>query len=262
VYRLDYADVVSVHADGGADVTMVTTRRPVEEASRYGVVRTDHSGQVTDYAYKPDEPASDVVTTEVFVFTPERVLDLLGELADGGGLDDLGDQLLPRLVADGRARAYPLDGYWRDLGTVPAYHQAHLELAADPPPIRLADHERPMLTANAHHGTARVDRGAQLADALLSPGARVGGRVERSVLSPGVIVEPGAEVVDSVLLHGVVVERGATVRGAVVDTGARVGAEARLGLAPGTGDDDVVLVAAGARISPDADVPRGTRVRA
>lgn len=222
VYRLDYGALVGAHADSGADLTMVTTRRPIEEAGRYGVVRVGEHGRITDYAYKPERPASDVVATEVFAFRPDRLLDVLADLAERAGeegLADLGDGVLPALVRDGTAMEYRLGSYWRDVGTVAAYHASHLELTGEDPPIRLDDPSWPTLTANAWHGTARVDRGGVVLDALLSPGCRVAGRVERSVLSPGVFVAPGAEVVDSVLLPGVVVESGACLARAVVDAG-------------------------------------------
>jgi glucose-1-phosphate adenylyltransferase len=256
VYRLDYDTVVASHADSGADVTMVTTRRPIDEASRYGVIEVD-GDRVTGYAYKPDEPASDIVATEVFVFRPQPVLDLLGELAskdDGPG--DLGDGLLPALVSGGVAGAHLLDGYWRDVGTVPAYLSAHRELVGEDPAIRLDDPAWPMLTADVRHGAARVDRGAEVVDALLAPGSTVRGRVERSVLSPDVVVLRGAEVVDSVILQGVVVEPGARVRGAVVDARARIGADARVGADPA----DPALVGMGVRVATSAVVPAGGRV--
>ncbi|MCW2615182.1 MAG: Nucleotidyl transferase, partial [Frankiales bacterium] len=97
VYALDYERVVRGHLDGDADVTMVTTRVDPEDASRYGVVEVA-DGRVTGYAYKPDQPASDLVTNEVFVFTPGRLLDLLDELgaaAGEEGLSDLGSDVLP-----------------------------------------------------------------------------------------------------------------------------------------------------------------------
>jgi glucose-1-phosphate adenylyltransferase len=261
VYRLDYDEVVRAHAESGADVTMVTTRRPIEEAGRYGVVRVD-GGRITEYVYKPDEPAGDVVATEVFVFRPDRVLDLLDAIAEKAGDDgpgDLGDALLPALVADGSAREYRLDGYWRDVGTVPAYLSAHLELVGEEPPIRLDDPSWPILTADGRPGAARLDRGAEVVDALLAPGSRVGGRVERSVLSPGVVVHPGARVAESVLLPGVVVERGAEVSGAVVDAGARIGADSRVQGC--RSDAGVVLVGADARIAPGSVVAAGARIR-
>lgn len=261
VYRLDYTDVVRAHAESGADVTMVTTRRPIEEAARYGVVRAD-GGWITEYVYKPDEPPTDLVTTEVFVFRPDRTLDLLDAIAakaGDAGPGDLGDALLPALVDQATAAEYRLRGYWRDVGTVPAYLGAHLELVGEQPPLRLDDPAWPMLTAQARHGAARVERGAEVIDALLAPGARVAGRVERSVLSPDAVVHPGARVVDSVLLPGAVVERGAVVTAAIVDAGARIGAGARV--AGEVSDSGVVLVGAGAEVGPDAVVAAGARVR-
>jgi glucose-1-phosphate adenylyltransferase len=261
VYRLDYDEVVRAHADSGADVTMVTTRRPIEEAGRYGVVRVDN-GRITEYVYKPDEPASDLVATEVFVFDPDRVLDLLDRVAGKAGDEgpgDLGDALLPALVSDATAREYRLNGYWRDVGTVPAYLSAHLELVAAQPPIRLDEPSWPMLTADVRHGAARVERGAEVLDALLAPGSRVAGRVERCVLSPDVVVQPGARVTDSVLLPGAVVERGAEVTGTIVDVGARVGADSRV--QGSRSNSGVVLVGMEARIAPGSVIAAGARVR-
>jgi glucose-1-phosphate adenylyltransferase len=265
VYRLDYAEVVAAHADSGADVTMVTTRRPIEEASRYGVVEVGGDGKITGYEYKPDDPKSDVVTNEVFVFRPDRLLaelDRLAEADDEEGLRDIGHGLLPTLVADGGAREYRLDGYWRDVGTVTSYHEAHLELVGDEPPIRLDDPDWPILTATIRHGTARLADGAQVTDALLAPGCQIAGRVVRSVLGPGVVVAPGAEVVDSVLHDGVTVGEGARVRGAVVDAQAEIGAGAELGHGdPADPDSDgIVLVGSGARVAAGTRVAPGQRV--
>jgi glucose-1-phosphate adenylyltransferase len=259
VYRLDYGDVVAQHRESGASVTMVTTRVSREDARRYGVVEVDDAGTITGYAYKPDEPTSDLVTTEVFVFDPAIVLDLLHELADEAGddpLDDLGDELLPRLVDGGKAQEYRLDEYWRDVGTVPAYLAAHLDLFDDPPGIRLDDPRWPIRTQESLRAAARCLPGAEIDDALLSPGCTVAGRVERSVLGPGVVVEAGASVREAVLFHDVVVRAGASISRAVVDADSEIGAGAQLGFGEPAADaaDDVVLVAA------DSAVPEGARL--
>jgi glucose-1-phosphate adenylyltransferase len=158
VYKLDYRDVVERHLDSGASVTMVTTRVAKADAGRYGVVQVGDDGAITDYAYKPDEPASDLVTNEVFVFTPDRVLDLLEELAkevdQEEGLDDFGDNLLPRLVEAGEAREYRFDGYWRDVGTVSAYWESQMDLLAAEPAI-----ERRWMRARLGDLPRRPDRG-------------------------------------------------------------------------------------------------------
>jgi glucose-1-phosphate adenylyltransferase len=248
VYAMDYEEVVREHLASDADLTMVTTRVAPHDAARYGVVQVDGE-RITHYAYKPDEPASDVVTNEVFVFTPGPVLDLLDELGEAAGqegLRDLGDDVLPRMVDSGRARSHPFDGYWRDLGTVDAYWHAHMDLLEDQPPFDPGDPAWPLLTRGGARRAARVRAGAELDGAALSPGSEVAGRVRRSVLSPGVLVEAGAEVEDSVLLHDVVVRAGATVRRAVLDEGVEVAAGCTVG-----GDGELVLVGRGEQVTTD-----------
>lgn len=257
VYRLDYDAVVQQHLETGATVTMVTTRVEASDASRYGVVRVK-DGRVTDYAYKPESPAGDLVTNEVFVFDPGPTLDLLESLADEvdeEGLQDLGNDLLPRLVAAGSAREYRLEGYWRDLGTISSYWQAHMDLVAESPPFAPDDAEWPIVTLPTRLAPARLLAGSSVSEALLSSGLQVAGTVERSVLSPGVVVEPGAVVRDSVLLSGTVVRRGATVTRAILDSGVQVGEKAQVG-AP---DGEITLIGSGEVVAEGEAVPAGAR---
>ncbi|MFZ5872126.1 MAG: glucose-1-phosphate adenylyltransferase family protein, partial [Actinomycetota bacterium] len=165
VYRLDYDEVVAGHLDSGAAVTMVTTTVDRKDAARYGVVEPGPGGAVAGYEYKPEKPATSVVTTEVFVFDPARALDELESVMDSLGgddeqLGDLGDHLLPRLVGAGQAREHRFAGYWRDVGTVDAYWESHMDLLAPRPLFRLDDPDWPVLTAGARTPPARVRRGA------------------------------------------------------------------------------------------------------
>ena len=258
VYKLDYREVVESHLGSGAEVTMVTTEVAADDASRYGIVQLGDDDRITDYAYKPDEPATTTATNEVFVFTPDATLNRLEALDDelgAEGLEDLGSHLLPAQTRDGRARAHPLEGYWRDVGTVPAYWAAHRDFLSAEPPIDLDDPAWPVHTRGGRHSAARVLPGAVVDESLVSGGTRVGGEVRGSVLSPGVVVEKGATVVDSVLLPGVVVRSGATVRRAVLDDRVEIGAGARVG-----GDGDITLVGRSTCVAADTEVPAGARV--
>ena len=258
VYKLDYRVVVDEHLRTGAAATMVTTRVAKDQAGRYGVVQVDVDGAITDYAYKPDEPATDLVTNEVFVFTPDRVLDLLDELAeeadDDVGLEDLGDDVLPQLVEAGQAREYRFDGYWRDVGTVQAYWESHMDLLESEPPIDLDEPGWRIQTQGGRSAAAAVHGGAEVGNSLLSPGCQIGGLVQDSVISPDVRVEHGATVRDSVLLHGVVVRAGAVVVRSVIDHGVEIGADATVG-----GEGDITLVGGGVRLAAGQQVPAGGR---
>lgn len=253
VYKLDYRDVASAHLDSGASVTMVTTVVDKADAGRYGVVQVGADGLITDYAYKPDEPASDIVTNEVFVFTPARVLDLLDELAEevdqDKGLEELGDHLLPVLVKAGEAREHRFEGYWRDVGTVPAYWEAHMDLLGAEPPIDLDEPGWRIQTQGGRSAAAHVAKGAEVDNALFSAGCHISGTVAHSVISPDVRIEAGARVEDSVILHGVVVRSGAVVVRSIVDQGIEIGADSRVG-----GDGDITLVGG------DEGLPKGTVV--
>jgi glucose-1-phosphate adenylyltransferase len=257
VYKLDYRDVVDAHLGSGAEVTMVTTEVAEDDASRYGIVRVGTGGKVDDYAYKPDEPATTTATNEVFVFTPTPTLDRLEGLADDAGedgLEDLGSRLLPAQTKDGLARAYPLEGYWRDVGTIPAYWAAHRDFLSEEPPIDLDDPAWPVHTRGGRRSAARVLSGAVVDESLVSGGTRVAGTVRGSVLSPGVVVEPGATVIDSVLLPGVRVRSGATVTRSVLDDGVDVGAGASVG-----GDGDITLVGRRATVKKGSRLAAGAR---
>ncbi|HLM04002.1 MAG TPA: sugar phosphate nucleotidyltransferase [Blastococcus sp.] len=258
VYTLDYRQVAESHLGSGAEVTMVTTEVAADDAARYGIVEMGEGDRVRAYVYKPDEPATTTATNEVFVFSPRPTLDRLEALADQAGedsLDDLGSQLLPDQTRDGLARAHPLKGYWRDVGTVPAYWAAHRDFLSAEPPIDLDDPAWPVHTRGGRHSAARILPGAVVDGSLVSGGTRVGGGVCGSVLSPGVVVEEGATVVDSVLLPGVRVRSGATVRRAVLDDRVEVGAGARVG-----GDGDITLVGRATRVTDGSEVPAGGRL--
>ncbi|SDC42913.1 glucose-1-phosphate adenylyltransferase [Geodermatophilus telluris] len=256
VYELDYREVADAHLASGAEVTMVTTEVAADDASRYGIVEVDGE-RVTGYAYKPDEPATTTATNEVFVFRPGPTLDRLEQLrSEHGeeGLEDLGTHLLPAQTQDGGARAHPLRGYWRDVGTVESYWEAHQDFLSAEPPIDLDAPDWPIHTRGGRRSAARVLDDGRIENSLLSGGTRVSGDVRGSVLSPGVVVEAGATVVDSVLLPGVRVRSGATVTRAVVDDGVDVGRGCTVG-----GDGDVTLVGRRAQLAEGTEIAAGAR---
>lgn len=258
VYKLDYRDVVDLHRQHNAEVTVVTTRVPPgEDASRFGVVQTDGDGRVTDFAYKPENPRGDQITAEVFVYDAEVLLATLDQIVkEGGELKDYGNELLPRLVKRGRAWAFPLEGYWRDVGTVESYWQAHADLLAADDKLGLDHPDWPILTYGAQHLPARFPRGAAPTNSLISSGCVVGGTVTDSVLSPGVIVEEGAEVSGSILLHGARIRTGARVMRTIVDEGAEVGARSVVGAPEGK----LTVVGKAARIETDSRLAAGEKV--
>jgi glucose-1-phosphate adenylyltransferase len=272
VYRLDYADVVEDHLSRDAECTVVTTVIPVEEAANHATVEVDDSGVVTGFAYKPDSPTTGTIATEVFVYSPGPLVEVLESLhrelagrgtPDADGLGDFGEHLLPALVERGRVYAHPLDGYWRDLGRPETYVAAHRELLRDGSLGLFDDATWPMITNGVPRLPARVSAGPWVADSLLSPGCVIQGTVVRSVLSPGVRVAAGAVIRDSILMADVVVDSSATVEWAVVDSGCCIGPDAVVGEPNpdgGTAPEALTLVGRDSTVAKGVRVPRGSRL--
>jgi glucose-1-phosphate adenylyltransferase len=269
IYKLDYRDVLDHRRQRKADLTLVSTRVPREQACRFGVVEVGGDGRVTGFEYKPESPRSDLVTTEVFAYDARKLLDTLDALAregggekdeekeeDGPSLKDFGDRLLPRLVKEGNVFDFRLEGYWRDVGTVDSYWQGHMDLLAPEPPIVPDAPDWPILTTGPQRLPARIDAAASLDGSFIASGCRVAGRVERSVLAPGVIVEPGAEIRDSILLHETVVRSGARIERAILDVGVEVGERAVIG----ERNAEIALVGQGIKIPAGARIEPGARV--
>jgi glucose-1-phosphate adenylyltransferase len=269
VFNMDLAPVIEEHMSRGSAATLVTAEVTKRMAADNVAVLTGRGGRVTGLEVKAARPSTGAVATEIFVYRTEALLEALttlrGELddaADGGssGLGDFGEHLLPRLIETGTVHAVPVDGYWRDLGQPGAYLQGHRDLLAGR--IDVFDHPgRPVISHWPDRPAARVRTGARVADSLLSPGCDVAGRVEGSVLGPGVVVEMGAQVVDSVLFEDVIVRAGAVVTTSVVDVGCRIGRSARIGAVPTArvaADDDIVLVGAGSTV--DSVIAPGARL--
>jgi glucose-1-phosphate adenylyltransferase len=257
VYRLNYSEVVRRHRASDAVLTMVTAEVAPDDAGRYGVVQVD-GDRITEYEYKPDDPKSNLVSNEVFVFDPDPVLTELekigNEVDDDDGLGDLGDELLPRLVDSGRVRRHHHDGYWRDVGTIEAYLEANLDLCSSSPPIDLDDDDWPIRTQGGHRAAAWITETGSVQRSLVSAAATVSGDIVHSVIASGVTIAEGARVEDSVLLPGVVVGPGAVVVNSVVDDSVRIGRNATVG-----GPGEIALLGDFAEVPERATVKPGDR---
>ncbi|WP_345202282.1 glucose-1-phosphate adenylyltransferase family protein [Fodinibacter luteus] len=270
VLALDLRPVVAAHLERGSHCTVVTTEVSPTQAADKAVITVGRGTRVTAVDYKPDRPRGTTISAEVFVYDPEALFRTLDELRrelshtdDGNsGIGDFGEHLLPRLVRDGTVHAWPLEGYWADLGTPAAYLSAHRDLLAGRVDV-LTRPGWPLLTRWPELPASRVDTGAVLEDVVLSAGCHVRGTVRRSVLGPGVVVEPGAVVEDAVLLAGVHVGRDAHVVTSILDDEVRVGSGARVGeatRATRAHDRHIAVVGRDSVVGPGATVAAGARL--
>jgi glucose-1-phosphate adenylyltransferase len=259
VYRMDPRQMVEQHIASGAAVTVAGIRVPRSEAKGFGVIQTAGDGRTIEgFLEKPDNPPGlpddpDTVFASMgnYVFTTEALLEAVKiDAGDEGSVHDMGGNIIPMMVERGGAQVYDFSqnvvpgsterdqGYWRDVGTLDSYYDAHMDLVSINPVFNLYNRQWPILTSVPSLPPAKFvfeeeARAGRAFNSLVSQGVIVsGGLVRNSILSPGVRVHSGSHIESSVLLHGVDVGQGAVVRNAILDKNVIVWPGATVGVDP------------------------------
>ncbi len=231
IYKMDYEPLLRFHRERGADVTIATRAVPYHQAHRFGMVGSDQSGRVIEYAEKPKRTYNTTASMGIYVFNARVLRDWLR--GQGEKDTNLGRDSLPALVHEANVYAYRFFGYWEDAGTIQAYYEANMALLAETPALDLYDENWVIHTKSEERAAAFLGENARVEGNLLCDGCRIEGTVVRSIISPGVYVHPGAEVRDSIVFTDAVIKPGAVVDRAILDK--RVVVEA--GAVVGYGDD-------------------------
>src|SRR5919197_5808656 len=254
IYRMDPRQMLAQHVASGAGLTVAAVRVPLQDASAFGIIEAGPDGRIRAFREKPadavglpDAPDQVLASMGNYVFTASTLLDAVtADATDEASKHDLGGSIVPRLVERGEAAVYDFHtnevpgasdadrGYWRDVGELDSYYDAHMDLISPAPSFNLYNLEWPIYTWHPPLPPAKLvvdQQPGQALDSLLSAGVIVaGGTVRRSVLSPRVRVEAGALVEGAVLLDGVRVGCDAVVRNTILDKGVEVANGAQIGV--------------------------------
>jgi len=240
VYRMDYGPMIAFHQQRNADVTLGAVVVPLEEGHRFGILEADAEGRVISFEEKPTEPRGTLGSMGIYVFSREtltRVLIKDARPAESGGpptQHDFGRNIIPTmLVRDERIYAYPFTGYWQDVGTVQSYWETHMGILGDRPAFDLYDPSWVIHTRSEERPPAHIGSKAQIVSSLISHGCIIKGQVERSVLSPGVVVAEDALVRDSIVLFDTIIGAGSVIDRAILDKEVTIGKNCQIGY----GDD-------------------------
>jgi glucose-1-phosphate adenylyltransferase len=225
IYKMDYAPLLAMHEERGADVTMAVHSVNPHDSRRYGIVAVGGDGRVDRFEEKPRRAISSLASMGIYVFRKQFLIDLLRGTSD----HDFGRHILPKIVSRCNAFAYNFQGYWADVGTVQAYYEANVALLAESPALDLYDPEWIIHTTSADRPGVEIGSEARVENSLLSDGCRIYGTVVRSVISPGVYVAPGAVVRDAVLMGDAWVGPDTVVDRCIIDEGVRIGANSVIG---------------------------------
>lgn len=252
VYRMDPLQMIQAHIDSGAGVTVAGIRMAKEEAHQFGVIQTAPDGtRITKFVEKPANPPTIpgddghcYVSMGNYVFTKDVLIEALRvDAGDSTSIHDMGGNIIPMLTETGQAQVYDFAqnvvpgatdrdlGYWRDVGTLDSYHDAHMDLVSVHPIFNLYNRRWPILSNIPPLPPAKFVEGGNAHESMVGAGTIISGaHVRTSVIASSVSVESGAYVEGSVLMPGVRIGRNAVIRRAILDKGVTVPEGAQIGV--------------------------------
>ncbi len=258
IYRMDPRQMVNDHIASGAAVTVAGIRQPRSMSDQFGVIDVDADNPRRIKAFRekptevdglPDSPDEIFASMGNYVFTARALIEaVVQDAQDPDSKHDMGGNIIPMLVARHEANVYDFRendlpgaterdrGYWRDVGTLDSFYDAHMDLIATTPIFNLYNHEWPIFTNYGSWPPAKFvhgydDRQGRAVESMISPGVVVSGSlVSRSVVSPNVRINSWASVEGSVLMEGVQVGRRAIIRRAILDKNVIVPEGAQIGV--------------------------------
>lgn len=225
IYKMDYADMLATHKANNAECTIAVMPVPWEEASRFGIMSTDETGRITEFAEKPKEPKSNLASMGIYIFnwkTLRKALIADKAKPEGTTKHDFGHDIIPDILNGGKLYSYRFEGYWKDVGTVSSLWEANMDLLDRPDELNLDDPSWKIYTEDVPALPHYVGPTGTLENSYVNQGAIINGAVKKSVLFANVTVDEGAEVVESVLMPGVHVCAGAKIKYAIIADNVKV----------------------------------------
>lgn len=252
VYRMDPMQMIQAHIAGGAGVTVAGIRMPRSTAHQFGVIEVAPDGKtISRFLEKPAEPPGipgsedeSFVSMGNYIFSTDVLLEALREdAADPASVHDMGGNIIPMLTAKGVAQVYDFaenvvpgaterdTGYWRDVGTLDSYHDAHMDLVSVHPVFNLYNRRWPILSNIPPLPPAKFVEGGNAHESMVGAGSIISGaHVRTSVVSSNVTIDSGAYIEGSVIMPGVRIGKNAVIRRAILDKNVIVPDNAQIGV--------------------------------
>lgn len=237
IYRMDVRQMVAFHKDRGADVSIAALPVPLKDASAFGVIATDPDGRIQAFEEKPANPtplASDPTKAYAsmgnYIFSADVLVQALKEAIDAGE-NDFGQHVLPRLLRTHRLFAYDFASneipgiqpyedqvYWRDVGNIDAYFDAHKDVQGAEPVFDMFNPQWPIYSSGYQGPVARV-LGGELNNSLLGAACIVheGAKISNSIIRRETVIEEDVVLEDCIIMDYTRICKGARLRRVIVD---------------------------------------------
>ncbi len=285
LYRMDFTPMANYHWQAGADITIAVQPVSQADAPRFGILKCDPDGRISDFVEKPVDQAvqqrfisrSDqnlpfLGSMGIYLFKTQVLIDIL---TANPGFDDFGSDIIPYAIKTCSVNGFGFDGYWADIGTIRSFYETNLDLTLPNPPFNFYDSEHPIYT-HARYLPGSSVQDSTLQDVLLAEGCRIQkAEIIHSVIGLRSVISAGTVIRDSILMGAdyyssdlpgqppIGIGSNCHLEGAIIDKNARIGNNVSIRPFPRQVEikNDNWVVQDGIVVVPkDAVIPSGTRI--
>lgn len=229
IYQMDYSQMINYHKENNADCTISVIDVPIQEASRFGILKSDSDYRITDFEEKPKNPKSTLASMGIYVFNWNKLKTFL-EIDDKNekSTKDFGKDIIPLMLnSKQRLFAYEFKGYWKDVGTIDSLWQANMDLLSN----GCFEFSQDWVIYSRHIEKPPhfVGPNAEIRNSIVSEGAEILGKVENSVIFSGVRIDNNSVVKDSVIMADVVIGENTMINYSIIDELCNIGKNLKVG---------------------------------
>lgn len=231
IYKMNYNEMINYHKEKGSNLTIATIPVPIDEGDQFGILKVDKEQKIIEFKEKPKKPDpmpnfpdKCLANMGVYVFSTEYLTKYLLEDAQSTeSSHDFGKNIIPKMIDESTVYSFPFmdeNGeplYWKDVGTVGAYFQAHMDLLDSELSFKLSDPSWKIRTYQAQSSPARIIDNGEIHNSLFDGGSVIKGKVNNSVLGSNIHIEEGANVEESIIFNKVSIGKNAKIKRAIID---------------------------------------------
>jgi glucose-1-phosphate adenylyltransferase len=259
IYKMDYSEMLNYHKNKNADVTIGVLEVPWEETHRFGIMNTNQDQKIIEFQEKPENAKNNLASMGIYIFNWEYLKKYLEAEAEANddSAGDFGHDIIPQMMADQLDfYAYTFKDYWKDVGTVESYWQAHMDLLGENPELDLQDRNWIIYSVNPNRPPQYLSEDAVVDNSMINKGTQIMGTVKNSVLFFGVKVARNAVIEDSVILPNTRISSGAKIKNSIVGRNVIIEKDSQIGIE--NEDQDLKITV----IGDDEVIPETSNIKA
>ncbi len=238
VYRMDIRQMIDFHLENNASVTVAAMPVPIKQASEFGIIDAEDNGRIKAFMEKPknpppmpNDPTRAYCSMGNYIFNTDALIKGLIQ-AERNKENDFGKNVIPNLLNEGEklfaynfatntiagAKPYEEQGYWRDVGSIKAFWDAHQDMLGHKPVFEINNELWPIRPSRNEMPATKI-MGGEITNSIIAEGVLINkSKITNSVIRRGVVIEDGVEIKDSIIMDYVVLKKGCNINKTIIDS--------------------------------------------